>query len=113
MSRKAGPPIAKGYAWTLQLQLTSDDEVFPAGAEYRAQFRLKRTSVSAITEANTGNGGIVRVDGTQLEINLTAIQTDLMEAGSVSFDIVRTDVDPQIHLNFSVTVPVFQPITVP
>lgn len=75
--------------------------------------RADRDSTVVLADLTTGNGGIVRVSDTEIDINLTDTQTAAMSPGSVIADFVRTDLDPNEHLRITIGVPVERPVTRP
>lgn len=105
-----GRLIEIGYPWVQRLAVEGV-ALFPSGATFTAQFRASRDSENILATLTTGNGGITRISDTEIELNVSATDTANMTVGKVMFDIVRTDVSPDAHLGFTVTVPVVRPIT--
>jgi hypothetical protein len=104
-----GPAIVAGYEYRLQLE--ADGPVFAAGCALAAQVRAKVSDSTVIATLTTGNGGLSRISDTVVEITIPAVATANLPAGSVVMDMVRTDLDPDRHLNFTLEIPVIQPVT--
>ena len=104
-----GPAILIGYAYTLQVE--ADTPLFPETGAYRAHVREKISAAQIAADLASGNGGIVRLSDYEIEIAIPATATAEMKPGSVLFDVVRTDTDPDLHLNFFIEVPVMLPVT--
>jgi hypothetical protein len=104
-----GPAIVAGYEYRLQLE--ADGPVFPEGCTLAAQVRAKVSDSAVIATLTTGNGGLSRISDTVVEITIPAAATASLPPGSVVMDMVRTDHDPERHLNFTLEIPVIRPIT--
>jgi hypothetical protein len=104
-----GPAIVAGYEYKLQLE--ADSPVFPAGCSLTAQMRAKVSDNAIITTLTTGNGGLLRISDTVLEITIPPAATAGLSPGSVVMDMVRTDLEPDRHLNFTLEIPVVRPVT--
>lgn len=104
-----GPAILVGYAYTLQVE--ADTPLFPETGSYRAHVREKISAAQIAADLASDNGGIVRLSDYEIEIVIPASATAEMKPGSVLFDVVRTDTDPDLHLNFFIEVPVMLPVT--
>ena len=102
-------PIRIGYAWGVTLNVVG--AAFPAEATFRAQVRASREATTALAELTTASGGITRLDATRLALSISAAATAVFPAGTVLLDVVRTDLDPDQHLGFEVTIPVDQAVT--
>ena len=46
-----------------------------------------------------------------LELSLTPSQTAGLSPGRVMLDLVRTDLEPDLHLGFLIEIPVMLPVT--
>ena len=79
-----GPAILIGYAWRLQIE--AEAPVFAEGA-------------------------IQHITATVLELSLTPSQTAGLSPGRVVLDLVRTDLEPDLHLGFLLEIPVMLPVT--
>ena len=104
-----GPAIVAGYEYKLQLE--ADSPVFPEGCSLTAQVRAKVSDNTVIATLSTGNGGLVRISDTVVEITISAAATSNLPPGSVVMDMVRTDLEPDRHLNFTLEIPVVRPVT--
>ena len=104
-----GPAIVAGYEYRLQLE--ADSPVFPAGCALTAQIRTKVSDRSIIATLTTANGGLARISDTVAEIAIPPAATAGLSSGSVVMDMVRTDLEPGRHLNFTLEIPVVRPVT--
>jgi hypothetical protein len=104
-----GPAIVAGYEYRLQLE--ADSPVFPAGCKLAAQVRAKVSDSTVIATLTTENGGLARISDTIVEIIILAAATASLPPGSVVMDMVRTDLEPDRHLNFTLEIPVIWPVT--
>jgi hypothetical protein len=104
-----GPAIVAGYEYTLRLE--ADSPVFPAGCSLVAHVRGKVSDSAVIATLTTGNGGLARISDTTVEIVMPPAATANLPRGSVVMDMVRIDLEPDRHLNFSLEIPVIRPVT--
>ena len=104
-----GPAIVAGYEYRLQLE--ADSPVFPAGCALAAQVRAKVSDSAVIATLTTANGGLTRISDTVVEIAIPPAETANLPPGSVVMDMVRTDLDPDRHLSFTLEIPVIRPVT--
>jgi hypothetical protein len=104
-----GPAIVAGYEYRLQLE--ADSPVFPAGCSLTAQVRAKVSDNAVIATLTTANGGLLRISDAVLEIIIPPAATAGLPPGSVVMDMVRTDLEPDRHLNFALEIPVVRPVT--
>ena len=104
-----GPAIVAGYEYRLQLE--ADSPVFPAGCTLAAQVRAKVSDSAVIANLTTINGGLARISDTIVEIAIPPAATANLSPGSVVMDMVRTDLEPERHLNFTLEIPVIRPVT--
>jgi hypothetical protein len=105
-----GPLWEPGYPWTVRVE--TEALTFPVGATFRAMARLKPTALTAIGDATTANGQIVRISDYAIDLTFTNIETALaLFPGKVWIDMARTDVNPDIHLGWFLEMDVTQPIT--
>ena len=104
-----GPAIVAGYEYRLQLE--ADSPVFPEGCMLAAQVRVKVSDSAIIATLTTANGGLARMSDTVVEITIPPAATENLPPGSVVMDMVRTDLDPERHLNFTLEIPVIHPVT--
>ena len=104
-----GPAIVAGYEYKLQLEAGSP--VFPQGCTLTAQVRAKVSATTTIATLTTANGGLARISDTVVEITIPPAATASLTPGSVVMDMVRTDLEPDRHLNFTVEIPVVRPVT--
>jgi hypothetical protein len=104
-----GPAIVAGYDYKLQLE--ADSPVFPAGCTLAAQVRAKVSDNNVVATLTSANGGLARISDTVVEITIPSAATANLPPGSVVMDMVRTDLEPDRHLNFTLEVPVIRPVT--
>lgn len=104
-----GPAIVAGYEYKLQLE--ADGPIFPAGCALTAQVRSKVSDSAIVATLSTSNGGLTRISDTVVEITIPPPATASLAAGSVFMDMVRTDLNPDRHLNFNLEIPVIRPVT--
>jgi len=112
----SGSPIAIGFQWRQSIQLTytgSDQVPFPLGSTFRAEVRANAQSDTILATLTTAAGEITRDNDNQLTILIGAADTATFEPGTVSLDLVRTDVSPEEYIHVAMTVTVIQPITRP
>jgi hypothetical protein len=109
VSISEGPAIVAGYEYRLQLE--ADSPIFPEGCSLTAQVRAKVSASAAIATLTTANGGLALVSDTIVEITIPPAATADLPPGSVVMDLVRTDLDPDRHLNFTLEIPVIRPVT--
>jgi len=104
-----GPAIVAGYDYTLQIE--TDVATFPVGCVLTAQVRAKVSDNAVLATLTTANGGLTRISETVLEITIPAPATTTLQVGSVVLDVVRTDLEPDRHLNFHLEIPIIKPVT--
>jgi hypothetical protein len=104
-----GPTIVAGYEYKLQIE--ADSPIFPAGCALTAQVRAKVRDSTIIATLTTANGGLARISDTVVEITIPPTATANLSPGSVVMDMVRTDINPERHLNFNLEIPVVRPVT--
>ena len=104
-----GPAILIGYAWRLQIE--AEAPVFAEAASYAGHLRLKPSDPTLLAELSSADGGIEHVKETVLELSLTSSQTASLTPGRVVLDLVRTDLEPDLHLGFLIEIPVILPVT--
>lgn len=103
-----GRALVAGYEW--RQRFVSPVALFPSAATFAAQIRRTIADTDPLVTLTTGNGGLVRVDDTTLEVIVSGEASSEWTAGPVVFDVVRSDGTAQ-HLGFRVTVPVVLPVT--
>lgn len=104
-----GPAIVAGYAYRLQLE--AESPVFPEGCSLVAHVRVKVSDTAVIATLTTANGGLARISDNVIEIVIPAAATAGLPPGNVVMDMVRTDLEPDRHLNFTLEIPVVRPVT--
>lgn len=104
-----GPAIVAGYEYRLQVETNSP--AFPEGCMLAAQIRSKVSDATVIATLTTQNGGLVRKSDTVVEIVVAPEASAALSAGSVVLDMVRTDLVPPRHLQFTLEIPVVRPVT--
>jgi hypothetical protein len=108
-SMTEGPAVLIGYPWRLQLEAAAP--VFAEGAAYAGQLRARASDPDVLTTITSDAGGVLRVSDTVLELALRADQTAGLAPGRVVLDLVRVDLDPDLHLGFFLEIPVMLPVT--
>ena len=104
-----GPAIVAGYEYKLHLE--ADSPVFPEGCSLTAHVRARVSDSTVIATLTTANGGLARISDTVVEITIPPAATAGLSPGSVFMDMVRTDLEPDRHLNFALEIPVVRPVT--
>ena len=104
-----GPAIVAGYEYKLQLE--ADSPVFPEGCSLTAHVRARASDSTVIAMLTTANGGLLRISDTVVEITIPPAATSSLLPGSVVMDMVRTDLEPDRHLSFTLEIPVVRPVT--
>lgn len=109
------PPLYAGYVWRQGLTVEYDDPAapapFPSGVALTAHVRRNAADDSTLAVLTTANGGLVRLNDTTLQIVITGTQSATWTPGTVHLDIVRTDLDPDEHLNIHMAIAVARPVT--
>lgn len=106
-----GPAIRPGYPWRLSLGY---ERISPAGTAFACQIRASVASAEVIATLTSANGGIVRVSDDRIRLVWDSPPADLASGDglrAVVMDVIRTDLDPNEHLQFSLMVPVREPVT--
>lgn len=104
-----GPAVMIGYPWRLQIEAAAP--VFVEGAAYAGQLRLRASDPTVLALISTAEGGVLRVSDMILELGLRADQTAGLAPGRVVLDLVRIDLDPDLHLGFFLEIPIVLPVT--
>ena len=104
-----GPAILIGYAWRMQIE--AEASVFAEGASYTGHLRIKPSDLTLLAALSSANGGIQHITATVLELSLTPSQIAVLTPGRVVLDLVRTDLEPDLHLGFLIEIPVMLPVT--
>lgn len=104
-----GPAIIAGYEYRLQVETGS--AVFPQSCTLAAQLRAKVSDATVIATLTTQNGELLRKSDTVVEIVIAPEASAGLSAGSVVLDMVRTDLVPPRHLQFTLEIPVVRPVT--
>jgi len=104
-----GPTILIGYRYELRIE--ADGALFPEGAAFTGHVRSKAVATDVLVALSSDGGGFVRASDNELDLVITAAQTSGLSVGSVVVDVVRTDLDPDLHLGFSLEIPVMLPVT--
>lgn len=104
-----GPAIVAGYEYRLQVETNSP--AFPEGCALAAQLRARVSDATVIATLTTDNGGLLRKSDTVVEIVIAPEASVGLSAGSVVLDMVRTDLVPPKHLQFTLEIPVVRPVT--
>lgn len=111
ISKQDGPIIAPGFPYSLRI--ITEDAKFPTGAVFKAHVRADPDDPDPpLAILLSADGEITRVDDFTADIAIDNTDTANFPANShVWLDIVRTDVEPDIHLGFWVKIPTLQPVT--
>ncbi len=109
VSVSEGPAIVAGYEYRLQIE--AESPVFPQGCSLTAQVRARVGDSNIIATLTTANGGLARISDTVIEIVIPPAATAGLPPGSAVMDMVRTDLEPDRHLNFNLEIPVVRPVT--
>jgi hypothetical protein len=104
-----GPAVMIGYPWRLQIEAAAP--VFVEGAAYAGQLRVRPSNPTVLATISSAEGGVTWVSDTVLELALRPDQTLGLAPGRVVLDLVRVDVDPDLHLGFFLEIPVMLPVT--
>lgn len=108
VSVQEGPLVAQGYPYTLRIE--ADLPLFSAAHAYKVQARAK-PSASAVLAEITSASGVVFVSENAIELTFPGTATASFPLGEVWFDMIRTDVTPNLFMGFQVAVAVIQPVT--
>lgn len=101
--------IIQGYPWEITFQAQDNDPRFQTGTTFRAQFRAREES-PVLASISTGSG-ITHETQTRIKISLTGAQTGNMTPGTVTFDLVRTDLPNEEYTYIKAVIPVKRAIT--
>lgn len=115
-SATGGVPIAIGYVWRQRLRVTVIDGSsipFPVGSTFRAQVRADRSSDTVLSELTTANGGITRINDTDIDLLIPSAETALYVPNCVFLDLVRTDEATPAFQYLTLRVEVIHPYTRP
>lgn len=104
-----GPAIMIGYGYHLRLE--AEGVLFPEGAAFVGQIRQSQGAAEVLATLSSANGSLVRISDHALDLQIAAADTGRMAEGSVFIDLVRTDVNPDLHLGFALEIPVLLPVT--
>lgn len=109
-------PLRPGYAWTVTLVDGSPDPLlplFPVGGMYKADVKAGGQG-PVLVSLTSAAGNFTRIDDSNLVVTLLPAQTLLLPPGKLAvWDIVRTDVSPDEHLDIEISVPITASITNP
>ena len=104
-----GPAVLIGYDYALQVETQAP--LFPQGATFTAQVRVRLSDAAPIATLTSAAGDLIRKSDTTLEIRMAPAITIQLQVGSVLVDVVRTDLTPPKHLSFFLEIPVALPVT--
>ena len=119
MAMVTGAAIARGYPYRLRVSLAgaggaAAPGLFPAGAALKAHVRVSRAAPASLGDLTTGNGRLVRVSDSVIDITIPPDITGQLPAGGFAhIDLARTDLDPDEYLGLYLRIPVLQPVTTP
>ncbi|PWG16148.1 hypothetical protein [Salibaculum griseiflavum] len=106
---QTGPTILIGYAYHLRLEATVGS--FPEGARLTGHVRATAAAEEILASLTSEAGELLRVSDYALDLHIPAAATARMRPGSVVLDVVRRDVEPDLHLGFALEIPVILPVT--
>ena len=101
--------IVAGYDWTIRIEV--DRDAFPAGVALVGHVRRRSSDVKILATVSTDNGHVARVDDRSVDVTLPGAVTASWPPGTVTFDLVRTDLPSDQYLGFRLIVGVVQPVT--
>lgn len=104
-------PIVAGFAWALRVQVNATTPLFPTGVALTSQVKRRSIDATALATLTTVNGTLVRIDDATVEIRIAGATSAAWKPGTVTLDMVRTDLGTPQHLAFRLTVPVVQSVT--
>ena len=104
-----GPAILVGYQYHLRLE--AEAPLFPIGAAFTGHVRAKPSDAQVLAVISSADGGVSRVSDCVVDLALSPAQTTGLAPGRVMLDLVRIDLEPDLHLGFSLELPVLLPIT--
>ena len=104
-----GPAILVGYQYHLRLE--AEAPLFPTGALFIGHMRVKPSDAQILAVISSADGGVTRVSDCVVDLTLSPSQTAGLTPGRVVLDLVRIDLEPDLHLGFSLELPVLLPIT--
>jgi len=104
-----GPAVLIGYGWRLQIE--AEAPVFVESAIYAGQIRERPNAAEVLATLTSADHGIMRISDSVLELALHPDQTAGLTPGRIVLDLVRTDLDPSVHLGFLLEIPVILPVT--
>jgi hypothetical protein len=102
--------LVAGYEWSQEFELAPAAVYFPVGCALRAQVR-ESVGGTLLATLSSVSGTLVRVSDTMVRVIIPAGALADRRLSMVVFDLARTDVAPDRHYGFIVTVPVVQPVT--
>ena len=110
-------PIYQGTHYSVVFAIESAEDETPidiTGWEFSADFRDDRYDPDPpLLSLTTAGGGFTVFDGLggRLKMDVTAAQSLALPLCRMSFDVLRTDIDPGPIMVFSASVPVATPVT--
>ncbi len=104
-----GPAILVGYQYHLHLE--AEAPLFPQGSLFIGHMRAKPSDTQILAVISSSDGSVVRVSDYVVDLTLSPAQTAGLAPGRVVLDLVRIDLDPDLHLGFSLELPVLLSIT--
>ena len=104
-----GPAILVGYQYHLRLE--AEAPLFPIEALFTGHMRAKPSDAQILAVISSADGSVVRVSDYAIDLTLSPAQTAGLTPGRVMLDLVRIDLDPDLHLGFSLELPVLLPVT--
>lgn len=114
MASQPAPPIARGYPYDIVLTvdpvISGSPPAFPAGCGLMADI-ADYPGGPALGTLTTANGSIERLADNQIAVHIPASVTQAITNTNAVFDLVRTDVSPDVWLGVRVQLAVEPPVT--
>lgn len=105
-------PIIAGYEWRQRVRAVAVPPLFPLGCAITGHVRASTAAADPILATlTTGDGSITRVDDDTVELRLPGTSSAPWRMREVVLDLVRTDLNPDVHLGFRLRVRVAQAVT--
>ena len=105
-------PIIAGYEWRQRVRAVAVPPLFPVGCAITGHVRASTAaSEPVLATLSTGASTITRVDDDTVELRIPGADSAAWRMREVVLDLVRTDLNPDVHLGFRLRVRVAQAVT--